>query len=230
MAAFVQKSTRNSASGTGTGWSITTAFSTPPTVGNYIFVMTNPWILNKTLPTVQNITDNYGNSYTKAVDNASTPGGGNFYAQIWFAPVTTTGAGFTLTYTLTLPSSDTYDSYVQAAEFSGAISYDSGTFNDVQAGTTLTTSFGTLPSSNSLVIAVANFSGDGASPTSGWTNIDKDFSNLVQNYSFDYKTQYGSSADVPATWTLGTTQTICGVEGSWKATVSAAAKRKILTC
>jgi outer membrane protein assembly factor BamB len=152
----------NTASGTST---TSPAFGSNPVVGNRIIVLA--WAYNNTTPTLT-ASDNKGNTYT--ADAQISTGIQN--AAIFSAPVTLTGASFTVTVT-----SATGASQIEAVamEYSGLGARDqTGTITGTAASPTVSTA-GATADANQLVVSVLGIDQPGVvftsiTPATGWTD------------------------------------------------------------
>jgi hypothetical protein len=74
----------------------TAAFPSAVASGDLIVVAVSSWN-SAGSATVSSVTDNFGNAYSKAVEDPSPPAGSAEPLSVWYAPNVTGGAGFTVT-------------------------------------------------------------------------------------------------------------------------------------
>ena len=187
--ALVKSSTIASAANVG---SLATSFASLPSAGNMIVVLVSAW--RSSAANISSVTDNQGNTYTKAIDR-NGGNGGLSEASIWYCASIGSPSGI---HTITTNATAGVDNYIVviASEVSGqdtsapldaSTSAAISTTGDVATGTT-----GTLSQANEIVFIAASVSGSSSNIT----------------------------IDTPATYTrIGVQQdsnTYIGFEGSYK--------------
>lgn len=191
--AFVQTGSEGRTTGTGTAVS---NLSTNPVSGNVLVAYVATW--KATAALVTSIADNKSNVWTRQASKLGTNGAG---VEIWTAPVTATGASFSVTLTATTG----HDLNIRVVEYSGVSATLDKTANNVTGspGTTLTVTTPTLTSANELICAVVSAGTTSlTAATSGYTNRGLQASGAsIQAYAADDKIVAATTA-VTASYTF----------------------------
>jgi len=196
-------------------------FATPPTIGNGIVVPVNIWNV-----TVSTVTDNYGNTYTRAAQKLGTP-----TSEIWYcSAITATGASFTITVTL----STTNWSVAIAIEVSGVgtgLSVDqfstAGTTGAIAGSTVTVGPTAALTANNVFVAALLGLASLQSAitvetVTPAWTEEFEELTTAYVGGEADSRVlTTASGATTSATWTLGTGGTWSGALVAFRAGVVA---------
>ena len=160
--ALVKSSTIASAANVG---SLATSFASLPSAGNMIVVLVSAW--RSSAANISSVTDNQGNTYTKAIDR-NGGNGGLSEASIWYCASIGSPSGI---HTITTNATAGVDNYIVviASEVSGqdtsapldaSTSAAISTTGDVATGTT-----GTLSQANEIVFIAASVSGSSSNIT-----------------------------------------------------------------
>ena len=175
----------------GNSTTLLTTFMTQPTVGHFVVGFCS-W--NDGTSTY---TDNYGNTYTQALDTGVARYGYRMY--IWTAPITNTGAGFTTSCQSTVSHTYTNGAMLEVSSISAvdATAFHSDYGSSISCGSVTTTS------SNGLVVAYDNY---------GWNAAGTDYI-LLAPTALMYRI-------TTATGTYTPNGTISGIGGYLCATVA----------
>jgi len=177
--------------------STTSVFNTNPTSGNLLVA----WVAlyNGSAAVTGTVTDNKSNTWTRRAQQTT----GLATVELWTAPVTSTGASFTITATASAGSSQIN---VVAVEFSGLSGYDTNaTATSGASSTSLTLTSGTASADYSLSAIIA--ASDSGSTNSGYIVPPAYTSVSVQQSSASVVGYIGSFDDsVSGRWPIIATQ------------------------
>jgi len=201
--AFVQSTGKfNTPSGTST---TSPAFATNPVVGNRIVVLA--WSYANPGPPTLTATDNKGNTYTSDAQ-ATTSGRQN--AAVLSAPVTVTGASFTVTVTSAAAGSQIE---AVAIEYSGLGALDQTGINTGTAASPTVSTAGATGDANELVVSVLGIDQPGIvftsiTPAAGWTDRATQLNNSANTGGEGAEKIVLSTGVQTQTWTTNPVSTL----------------------
>jgi len=179
------------------------AFATSPVIGHTIVVLVWTWSENTT-PTI-NVTDSAGNTYTVAAQAIIDQSAWFESAAVFYAPVTATGSGMTVTVNMPNNDSET-QSRVVALEYSGVGSVDQAVTATGSSATASVATAAALAVPNELVVSAMGVDNPASlftsiTPSAGYTTQAVELQNSGDTAG-GAATQTASSTAVQSiTWT-----------------------------
>lgn len=167
---------QTTAAASGSSNSASQTFSSAPTVGNTVIVSVSSWSSTSACDVGTNMTvsDNHGNTYSKASSSYTWHAGWTHSPGIFYAPITSSGATFTVTAT----DSTCTDVYISLMEVVGLEAAPLDAFNnpyspgeDYVVSYTATTSAATVQAAEFAVSVAADSYGAAMTAPPGWTSV-----------------------------------------------------------
>jgi MSHA biogenesis protein MshQ len=182
-------------------------FAANPTIGNTIVVLVWTWTENNAPATA--VTDSAGNIYTQATQAVINQSGWFESASIFYAPVTATGAG--LTVTVNMPGNDgASQSRVVALEYAGVGALDQATATTGTSAAAQVSTPAAVAMANELVVSsfgidnpAANFGS--ITPSSGFTTQGIELQNAGDTAGGAADNIAGTTGIQSITWTTNPT-------------------------
>lgn len=196
------------------------SFGVLPSVNNHIIVMYATQTGNSP-PELSSVTDNQSNSYN--IDVQKTNISAQYVVAALASAIAATSSG---TFTVTVHFGGTLSGVWKACEVSGLATASWLDQTGTTEGTSTTTAIATASGANSqaseIVFALVSNNSANSTPTTGYTEQDKD---QTFKFEFAYKVVAGLETS-SATWTYASSAQMAAVIATYKATASGGAAIK----